>query len=233
MRHVTAASWSNQDSFVHRLDARVKLILLLALVLSLALLRALSLLQFACCLAFLAWAAWTAGLPVVRLFRLSLIVVPFVGLFSLIVYLTGDGLRAWLILGKSYLSALAVLVCVSATPMPQLLQAAQFFHVPTLLLEVTQVVYRYLFVLGAQARAMQTAFRSRAGRPGRRAIQASSGMIAVLFSKSYLKAGMVHHAMLCRGSTGALPGREFPRLKFPELAILGAGLLLTAALHFI
>jgi cobalt/nickel transport system permease protein len=177
--------------------------------------------------------AAAARLPIFRVFRASLLVIPFVGLFSLIVYLSGDVHRAWFILGKSYLSALSVLVCISATPMAQLLRAAQFFRIPGLLLEVTQMIYRYLFVLSAQAHAMQTAFRSRGGRSGTRALRASSAMIAVLFTKSYAKATMIHQAMLGRGFTGSLPGSEFRSLRIQELAIVSAGLVVAIALHFV
>lgn len=233
MRPATFARWSNQDSLVHRLDARVKLILLFAFVVSLALLRSPSPLQLGAGFAYLVVTAWAAGFPLLRIIRMSLLVVPFVGLFSLIVYLTGDAPRAWFILAKSYLSAFSVLVCVSATPLPRLLSAARFFRVPALLLEITQLLYRYLFVLSGEARIMQTAFASRAGRPGRRALQASSGMLAVLFSRSYEKAAMVHQSMCGRGFSGTLARHEFTPLGTREMRVLAAGLLLVIALHFI
>src|SRR5579863_5713515 len=51
LRQAAFALWSNQDSFVHRLDARVKLVLMMAFIVSLALLRFPSALQLAACLA--------------------------------------------------------------------------------------------------------------------------------------------------------------------------------------
>ncbi len=233
LRHATFARWSNQSSFVHRLDARVKLILLLAFVISLALLRSPSVLQLISCLALLVAIAWAARLPALRILRTSFFVVPFVGLFSLIVYLSGDTQRACSILAKSYLSALSVLVCVSSAPLPQLLAAAQFLHVPGTLIEVTQLIYRYLFVLSAQAHVMQTAFHARAGRRGRRAIRASSGMVAVLFGRSYEKAASVHQAMCGRGFSGILTRHEFKPFQAFEVGVLTGGFTLAIALHFI
>jgi cobalt/nickel transport system permease protein len=94
LRHASFALLSNQTSVIHRIDARVKLLLLMAFVVSVALLRHLSLVQLAVCFVFLVCVAWTAGLPMARVLRLSLLAVPFVGVFSLLVYLSGDGQRA-------------------------------------------------------------------------------------------------------------------------------------------
>jgi len=233
MRYATSARWSNQSSFVHGLDARVKLLLLIAFVISIALIARPSLYQLLLCFITLAMICRAARLPIVPILRASLLVVPFVGFFSLILYMTGDRQRAWFILAKSYLSALSVLVTVSSTPMPQLLAAASFFRVPALLVEVTQLIYRYLFVLAEEARTMQTAFNSRAGKPDRRALKASSGMIGVLFSKSYEKAFTIHQSMAARGFTGALVYQPFPALRFMDLSVLGATLFFIVALHFI
>jgi cobalt/nickel transport system permease protein len=233
LRHVSFARLSNQRSPIHRIDPRVKLLLLLAFVVSVALLRQLSLLQLAVSLLFLLSIAWAGRLPLLRIVRVSLFAVPFVAVFSLLVYLSGDGQRAWAILGKSYLSAFSVLIAVSTTPLPQLLSAARFFHVPTLLVEVTGLIYRYLLVLSGEAHQMQIAFAARAGRPGLRAIQASSGMVAVLFIRSYAKAAMIHQAMCGRGFSGSLACQEFAHFRVPDLGIVAGGLLLAVALHFV
>ena len=233
MRHATFAQWGTRDSIVHSLDARVKLVLLSAFVVSLALIPFPSYLQLGICLFVLLGIVFAARLPVTTIVRMSLFSVPFVGVFSIIVYLTGDGRRAWAILSKSYLSAFSVLVATSSTPLPRIMAAGHYFRMPELLLQVTQIIYRYFFVIGGQAQQMQTAFRSRGGRTGWRAARASSGMIAVLFGRSYEKAVMVHQAMLGRGFAGRLPSPPFRRLTKTDLAELLGGLLFAVALHFI
>jgi len=205
----------------------------MAFVVSVALLRQLSLVQLAVSFAFLISIAWGAGLPMTWVLRVSLLAMPFVGVFSLLVYLSGDEQRAWGILAKSYLSALSVLVAVSTTPLPQLLSAARYFHVPALLVEVTGLIYRYLFVLSGEARQMQIAFAARAGKPGLRAVQASSGMVAVLFARSYGKAAMIHQAMCGRAFSGNLTRHEFAPFRVLDLGIAAGGLLLAVALHFV
>ena len=233
MRHTTFAQWSNQDSIVHAVDARVKLVLLICFVVSLALVRFPTLFQLGSCFLVLIATTIAARLPLLRIVRISLLSVPFVGVFAIIVYLSGDPRRAWAILAKSYLSALSVLVATCSTPLPRLIAAGHYFRMPALLLEVTQVIYRYFFVISGQAHQMQTSFHARGGKPGLRALRASSGMIAVLFGRSYEKAVIVHQAMLGRGFMGRLPSPPFPRLEAADFALLGAGLLFAVALHSI
>lgn len=129
----------------------------------------------------------------------------------MLIYLTGDANRAWAILAKSYLSALTVLVCIAVTPLPDLISTAAFFKFPQLLLGVTQIIYRHLFVLAEQVKTMQVAFQARGGRGSQLTVLAFSGMIAVLFSRSYQKAIIVSHAMVSRGYSGNLP-RHLPHL---------------------
>lgn len=168
-----------------------------------------------------------------RVLRISLIVVPFVGLFALVIYLSGDLARAVLILSKSYLSALAVMACVASTPLPKLVQAARSLYVPAFLVEVTQLIYRYLFVLGSEIQMMRVAFAARAGRPGRRAFQSATGMVAILFGRAFSKATAVHNAMLSRGFTGTLTGSLPSAPKGSEFLALVAGLSLVLAVHFV
>jgi len=80
---------------------------------------------------------------------------------------------------------------------------------------------------------MQISFAARAGRPGLRAVQASSGMIAVLFSRSYGKAAMIHQAMCGRGFSGKLIATEFAPFRILDLGIVVGGFLLAVALHFV
>jgi cobalt/nickel transport system permease protein len=207
--------------------------LLLAFLVSLALLQNVSVLQLSVCLFYLLVALQAAKLPVTRILRISLVVIPFVGLFSLVIYLSGDLQRAARILAKSYLSALAVMVCIASTPLTQLAQAARSLYIPAFLVEVTQLVYRYLFVLTGEIQVMRIAFSGRGGRPGRRAFQSASGMVAVLFGRAFEKASMVHNAMLSRGFSGALAEPVERRLGIKDVLVLPAGLAVIVLVHFL
>lgn len=165
-----------------------------------------------------------AKLPLFRILRLSLLVLSFAGFFALVLYATGDRQRAFTILEKSYLSAFGALIVAATTTVPALSAAARYFRVPTLLSEVIELIHRYLFVLIAEVHSMQVAFASRAGRPGRRAFQASAGMVAVLFARSLERSGRVFLCMSSRGFTGKLNTRDMPPLRVRDLVMSVAGL---------
>lgn len=223
---------SSRGPLLH-FDARMKLIFLLILLTGLALLRAPSYLQVFSYLLFILLIALFARLSILQIASTSLLVFPFVGFFSLLIYLTGDVSRAWAILAKSYLSALTVLVCMAVTPLPDLIAAATFFKFPQQLLGITQIIYRYLFVLTEQVKTMQIAFQTRGGRGRQLTTLASSGMIAVLFSRSYQKAIVVNHAMVSRGYSGHLPVRSFAPLRYREIGALFLGFGFVIGLQFI
>lgn len=211
----------------------MKLIVLLSFVLSLALLRSPSPLQLAAALTALLAISFAARLPWGKLLLRALFVVPAIGLFSLILFLSGDGWRAWAILSKSYLCIFAVLLTVSTTTLPSLLEAARWCRLPGMLVDITQLIYRYLFVLASQAQQMLTAFRVRGGSVGRRAFLASAGMVAVLFGRSYQQAEFTHQAMLSRGFDGSLPTVTHRRLASRDLIALVVGIAATVILHYL
>ena len=209
----------------------MKLALLLPFILSIALLQNPLPTQLAAALMVLMVVALLSRLPLRPLLMRSFFIVPFVGPFALILFASGDHRRAWAVLSKSYLSASAVLLIVAATPFPKLLSAAKWFRVPTTLVEVTQLIYRYLFVLVSQAQQMRTAFYARNGSVGKRAFLASAGTVAILFGRAYHRAVFIHQAMLARGFEGTLPEHQFRPLRWFDLAIVCSGIIVSAALH--
>jgi cobalt/nickel transport system permease protein len=217
---------------VHRLDARVKLLLLLAFLVSLAILKHPNAAQLTLYVLYLVVVLWLSKLPFLRTLRSSLLVVPFVGLFGLILWVSGDMSRALVIFCKTYLSAFAVLLCIISTPLPELVRAAQFLRAPAFLVDITQLIYRYLFVVGGEFQVMRTAFRSRGGQAGKRTFQSASGMVAVLFGRAYERAAAVNNAMLSRGFTGVFPGAPKRHLRMGDTAGAAIGLVLIVLVRF-
>lgn len=217
---------------MHHADARLKLIVLLAFLISLSLLKNATLPQLALCACYLLLVMRIANLPTLYVLRNSLLIFPFVGFFSLIIWLGGDPIRALVIVCKSYLSALAVMICIASTPLPELVQAARTLRAPAFLVDLTQLVYRYLFVLGGEIRTMRTAFLSRGGRPGNLGLQSATGMVAVLFGRAYESAAAVNNAMLSRGFSGTFPAPARPSMHARDLlaGIVALVLLLSVRL---
>lgn len=229
MRHATFAQLSLGQSFVHGIDPRAKLVLLTASLVALALNQKPSLPQIGSMWLALVVLALLAKLPVLRVIGLSLLGVSFAGFFAFILYAAGDRQRAITILEKSYLSAFLVLITAATTTLPALSAAARFFRIPALLTEVIELVHRYLFVLIGEVQTMRVAFVSRAGRPGRRAFQASSGMVAVLFARSLERSGRLFRSMCSRGFEGTLPSYRLPAIRPADVLLAFAGIALLLA----
>jgi cobalt/nickel transport system permease protein len=139
-----------------------------------------------------------AGLPLLAAFSRAAVVLPFTGTFALISWYAGDPEKAIQLTLKSYLSALAVLLLVGTTPLPELLRSLELMKAPRFLLTVVQFLYRYLFVVLHEAVQMREAAAARGGMTFR----AAAGALAVLFTRSYARAEGIHRAMLARGFEG-------------------------------
>ena len=121
MHHVVLDRWSRGASVLHRRDARAKTMAALVFLISLATAHrsfpALGLFYFAILCSLII----SSRLPLAAALKRAAIVLPFSLIFAAISLVAGDAGRAAALVGKSYLSALAVLLLVSTTPMPELL----------------------------------------------------------------------------------------------------------------
>ena len=217
MHHVVLERWSRGHSPLHRRDPRAKTLALLIFLVLVATSRPpflrLGAAYFVLLIAALVW----ARLPLAAALARSGVVLPFSLVFAGISLMAGDATRAGALLVKSYLSALAVLLVISTTPMPQLLRGLESLGVPRFLLMVAQFLYRYLFVISEEAQHMRAASIARGasvrGMVAHSArFRSAAGALAVLFARSYKRAENIHQAMLARGFEGRfhlLSGRQF------------------------
>lgn len=233
MHYSTVAVWSRRQSFIHSIDARAKLLLLVAFLISLATLRTFSLLGFVGSFVLLSGIGLLARLPVLKVIQRALVVLPFLGTFGLVLWLSGETQRAIILLSKGYLSGLAVILLVATSPLPAILRAARFFKMPDLLVEIIQILYRYLFVLSDQVARARIAAQSRGGLRKSLGFTAASGLIAVLFSRSYEKAIRIQQAMLARGRGDVVIASEPSAFQLRDVTALLFGLLIIFALRFL
>jgi len=212
---------------MHRGDPRVKVVNLLVFLVVLAtthtrLLPVAGALGVLLCCAVL----WSR-LPLAGALGRAAAVLPFSLAFAAVCWIAGDPARGVQLAVKSYLSALAVLLLVSTTPLPALLGGLGAMGAPRFLLMVTQFLYRYLFVTSEEAQHMTKAAQSRgataSGMIGRSArFRAAAGALAVLFARSYGRATGIHRAMLARGFQGHIRTAAAMRFRKADLA-LGIG----------
>jgi cobalt/nickel transport system permease protein len=207
LHHVVLERWSRRSSLLHARDPRAKILAAFAFLVALATTRMTSPWPAVSYGGFLLGAALLSKLPLGSLMLRAAAVLPFSGTFATMSLLAGNAPRAAELLEKSYLSALAVLLVVATTPMPEFLRALESLGAPRFLLMVVQFLYRYLFVISEQAQHMRLAASCRGSlaslpRHRRRWLRAAGGALATLFARSYGRAEGVHRAMISRGFRG-------------------------------
>jgi cobalt/nickel transport system permease protein len=222
MHHAYIDKFAYQDSAIHRLDSRVKFLVVLvftAVVISLPR-TSLSILT---CYAIgpftvLVW----AGIPLRFVFKQILLVSPFVLVLALscplydktpvavnfgpFAWQSSIGwMRCFTILGKFTVTMLALIGLVSTTRFNDLLTGLQRLGLPRLLIIQLGFLYRYIFVLIDRAHHI---LRARAGRKlrnlgFREELRTAAAMLGSLFIRSIDTAEHISIAMQARGFDGS------------------------------
>ena len=221
MHHAHIDKFSFKDSPIHRLDSRVKFLVVLiftAVVLSLPF-PSISILF---CYAVGPFTILVLGrIPLKFAFKQILLVSPFILVLALscpfydrnpvsaafgpFVWQTSTGwLRCFSILGKFIVTMLALIALVSTTRFADLLTALQKLGVPKLLIIQLGFLYRYIFVLIDRAHQI---LRARSGRKLRylgfnAELKTASSMLGSLFIRSIDTAEHINIAMQARGFDG-------------------------------
>ncbi|MEZ5353783.1 MAG: energy-coupling factor transporter transmembrane component T [Bryobacteraceae bacterium] len=222
--HLDPDAWSRGDSWLHRRDGRAKLLALIALLAGIGTTSAPS--AYAAIVGVL---ALVSRLPLRGIAMRAALVLPFTMTFAAVSILGGDWARAQAVIARSLLSATVVVVAIGVTPFASLLRAAERMGAPRLLVQVTQFLYRYLFVLFDEAARMRWAAQSRGGFRW----DAAGGAVAVLFASSYQRAEGIHRAMLSRGFQGSFPAIDATRFGAPEIAMTAGVVALLVAMRLI
>jgi cobalt/nickel transport system permease protein len=199
LRHVTVDDWSTRDGVLHRRDARAKIIALLAVLIAISVSSKPPV--FVAVAGFLAVAVAFSRAPLGGFTARVAVLLVFPLIFAVLIAFSGDTDRALLLLIRSGLSITAVLITIATTPTPRLLTALLWFGLPSMLVEVVQFVYRYLFVLGEEAWHMRTAA---ALRGGGRSVPAAASTVGVLFGRAYGRAEGIHRSIASRSFSGLM-----------------------------
>jgi cobalt/nickel transport system permease protein len=238
VHHVTLDRWSRGASPLHRRDPRVKIAAVIVFLIVLATAHRELIWLCAALFVMLCLAARLARLPLAGALARAAVVLPFTAVFAGVSWLAGDPARGAALVMKSYLSALAVLLLVSTTPLPALLRGFEMTGAPRFLLMVAQFLYRYLFVISEEAQHMRKAALSRGATVGGLAgnaarFRAAAGALAVLFARSYARAEEIHRAMLARSFPGYF--RPLAELHFhrSDIVFLALGVLTPVVLRIV
>lgn len=251
-RHLSIDSaYSPMSTPVHALQARVKIVGLVAFVFSVVLTPPRAVWAFVVYGAIVLFVARLARLPFRTLLTRLVVEVPFI-LFALALPFVGAGPRrelfglsvsvagswaAWSIVAKATIGVAASVVLAWTTPVAGLLAGLDRLRVPRALTVIAGFMLRYLDVVALELHRLQIARVSRADDPRwlwqGRAVAATAG---TLFVRSYERGERVHHAMLARGFDGRFPQsapmsreRWWPAVVLPGLAAAVAALALVLA----
>jgi cobalt/nickel transport system permease protein len=133
------------------------------------------------------------------------------------------------------LGGMSVLLCFSmTTPLTELLRAARFFRCPTLLVELTMMIYRYLFLLLEEVQRIRNAQAARLGYARfRRGLASSATLGGMLILRTYDRAERNMLAMRSRGYQGVMPGETCGRMAGRDWLVLGVGSALLLSLYLL
>jgi len=248
--------YHESESFLHRLDPRVKVVVTVAFILSNALLPDGAWIAFGVSWLFLLFANWLSNLGVGFTFKRSLVALPF-ALIAITVLFSMPGqplftfhfllwdltisdvglLRFVSILIRSWLSVQMAILLVAVARFPDLIHALEHLRVPMILTTIIAFLYRYLFVLGDEVFRLMRARESRsAAMPGQRSgrsiawrANVAGHMAGQLFLRSYERSDRVYNAMLARGFTGhmqTIHPHELRRVDYLTTALVLIAILL-------
>jgi len=238
MHHAQIDSLASQEGPLQRRDARVKLLVTLGYVVAVSLtVPGPSLAVYAFLLVV---TAAFARVPLLFLGRRLLVLLPFTLLPALFIPFTAGGalgmglgaptregfLAAGVVVARALCSAGALLLLAATTPMHELLAALRWIRVPSILVVVLGLLYRYLFVLVDETERMARA-RAQRGGSGLGGVRGGAALLGTLLMRATDRALAVHRAMLARG-LGNEPKREKARpLSRTDIAFLtvAAGLI--------
>ena len=232
MRHNFIDRYSNLDSPLHALEARTKIIGLLAFVTAVLWVPAG---KSALLVAYLFATAVFIGLsqiPLGYLVGRTLIILPFVLLAAVAAPWTNgfEGARFLALLLRAMLCLLLLLLLTSTTPFGELLRGFRKLGCPRILVLNLGFLYRYLFVFTEEVLRMRQARDCR--RVGQAPLLAElrliGSMLGALLLRSFERAERMHLAMLSRGYSGQFTVLAPRKFTWRDLIFLSGIALLMA-----
>ncbi|QEL20150.1 energy-coupling factor transporter transmembrane component T family protein [Limnoglobus roseus] len=211
------------DSPLARWDARYKLAGLFVLAFGVAVLQRPQ--TVGCALALVLVLTFLAKISARRvLARVGLLLVAVLPFVVVLPFASDHGLElAALIAGRCVTIGLIGLILAATATLPRTLAAAQSLGVPSVLVLVAQLAWRYVFVLLAEARRLRVALQARAFpvRTNAHTYRTIGHVTGALLVRGGERADRVAAAMRCRGFDGTPRGlTPFRATAFDVFALL-------------
>ncbi len=239
MHHSHLDRFAHEDSPVHRLDARAKLVAVVAYTVVAISFNRYAVTELAPLAVLPLAMLWFGGIPTRFALKRVLVLSPFILFVCLLspwydrvprefavgtwhVTLAGGWLTSVDIAAKFTLGVLALTALMSTTPFSLIIESARRFGAPRVLLMQLGFLYRYIFVLVDEAMRVRRArdFRGAALAPAGRRLTAVGGIIGNLFVRTLDRSERIHLAMTARGWTGTPPGLDLLRFRWTDAVFL-------------
>lgn len=201
MRHHFLDRYSALNSPLHRLSVRLKIVILLSALVVFSIMP-INYLIFGVVFTVISALILLSKVPVTFVLKRVLVILPFLFFIVILVPVIRAGTweSAMLTLARSLLSILTLVLFVSTTRFPALLNELRRLKVPSMVIEVLAFLYRYFFVLIDEMEHMRLAVKARSAGSGTRSmIRALSGLLGMLFIRSYERSERIYMAMQLRG----------------------------------
>lgn len=223
MEHSYLDEHSGKNSFIHRLEPRIKIISFFLYILFIILSPPNSFISFLLYGLVIGILIILSKVPFIFIFKRSLSVFPFLlavaifipfirqgriaagfSFFGFRFSVSYEGLMVFCnILIKSYLSILGMVLLIATTSFSGLLKAFEKLKFPSLFIMIISFMYRYIFVLEDELMKMRMAKESRSiGGSRWFHLKALANMVGILFIRAYERAERVYLAMCSRGFDG-------------------------------
>lgn len=222
---------SYKDTFVHRLDPRIKIIVSLIFILFVISFNKYEISGLFPFLLFPVFLLTAGNIPVKAIFKKVLFISPFaifIGIFNPIIDrqvliapfgipVSGGWLSFFSIIIKFILTVSTALLLIAVTSFPGICEALSRMKMPKLFVIQLLFLYRYIFVLLDVALRMVRARDARAFGNKGKDIKTFIRLISVLLIKSIDRAERVYQAMLARGFNGEIKVLKKYKLGFTDL----------------
>ena len=207
-----------QDTFIHRLDSRAKVIAVIFFVLMVVSYPKYEIIELAPLFLFPILLISLGDIPILFLLEKILLVSPFVffiGMFNPIFdtcIVTVFGMKfsaGWVsfvsLILKCTLTVGAALILIATTSFPGVCRALRRLGLPELFVSQLHFLYRYLFVLIEETMRIVRARDVRSFGKRGRGMGITARLIGVLFLRTFERAERIYRAMLARGFHGEIP----------------------------
>lgn len=225
MRHGYIDEHSGINSFIHRLDPRVKIICFAIFIIFVIFTEPTSVIAFLLYGVLIAVLILLSKISPGFILKKTLIIVPFVLMVAVFipfykegeiaggysfgtlkVVVTYDGLTIfWNVLVKAYLCTLSMILLVASTKLSDFLKALEELRAPSIFIMILSFMYRYIFIVVNELMKMRQAKEARSlGGSKWYHTKVFANMIGVLFMRTYERAEYVYLAMCSRGFEGKI-----------------------------